>query len=132
MLPISLLCAAGESLLQKSVSASSSELHLTGTVLTVADLSVLTEKLVPIAYQWFALGIQLGFDPGVLKGFQTFGDTSRGLAELLTRWLQRTNPPSTLQSLIDVVKGNQIAHQVLAGKLEKECGDFPSIKGKPS
>ena len=103
-------------------------------MLTVADLHVLTEKLVSIAYQWYQLGIQLEFNPGVLKAIEsgTFYVASRGLDELLTQWLQRTKPPPTLQSLIDVVGGKTIANQALAGKLYDERGDFPSIKGKPS
>jgi len=106
---------------------------LTGTVLTIADLPVLTEKLSLINYEWYQLGIQLGFDPGVLKGIQAIirGDVALGLDELLTKWLHRTNPPSTLQSLIDVVAGRVISHQVLARQLYDERGDFPSISGKP-
>lgn len=106
---------------------------LTGTVLTIADLPVLTEKLSLINYEWYQLGIQLSFDPSVLKGIQASvrGDVSLGLDELLTKWLHRTNPPSTLQSLIDVVGGRVISHQVLARQLYDERGDFPSISGKP-
>ena len=92
------------------------------TVLTNDDLPVLQEKLVNVAYQWKQIGIQLGFDPGVLKGIND------GLAGLLTRWLQRRNPPAMLQSLIDVVGGKVIANEVLAEKLKTECGDFPTIK----
>lgn len=106
---------------------------MTGTVLTIADLPVLTEKLSSINYEWYQLGIQLGFDPGVLKGIQASvrGDVSLGLDELLTKWLRRTNPPSTLQSLINVAEGKVISHQVLARQLYAERGDFPSISGKP-
>ena len=100
------------------------------TVLTNDDLAILEEKLANEAHQWYTIGIQLGFDPGVLKGIQSAvdGDVKRGLEELLTQWLRRKQPPSTLQSLIDVVGGRVIDHQVLADQLKWECGDFPSIR----
>ena len=99
------------------------------TVLTNDDLATLQTKLDEVAYQWYTIGIQLGFAPGVLKGIQIAvrGDVNHGLEELLTLWLRRKQPPSTLQSLINVVGGEVIANQVLAEQLKKECGDFPSI-----
>ena len=91
------------------------------------DLAVLTQKLNPISYQWYQLGIQLEFDPGTLKQIQSavHGDPASGFDELLTKWLQRTN----LESLVAVVAGTVISHQVLAEELKHGCGDFPSIKG---
>ena len=102
-----------------------------GTVLVIKDLAVLSQKLTTIAYQWYPLGIQLEFDPGTLKGIQNEvrGDTARGLDELLTKWLQRSQPPATFESLVDVVGGSVICNQVLAEQLKHECSDFPSIKG---
>ena len=99
------------------------------TVLTNDDLATLQTKLDEVAYQWYTIGIQLGFAPGVLKGIQSAvrGDVNHGLEELLTLWLRRKQPPSTLQSLINVVGGKVVANQVLAEQLKKECGDFPSI-----
>ena len=99
------------------------------TVLTNDDLATLQTKLDGVAYRWYTIGIQLGFAPGVLKGIQIAvrGDVNHGLEELLTLWLRRKQPPSTLQSLINVVGGEVIANQVLAEQLKKECGDFPSI-----
>ena len=100
------------------------------TGLTNDDLPVLQEKLSNVAYRWYTIGIQLGFDPGVLRGIQAavYGNVQSGLEELLTLWLQRKQPPSTLQSLIDVVGGPVIAHQVLAEQLKRKCNDFPSIR----
>ena len=102
------------------------------TVLTFDDFAVLVYKLSPVAYQWYTIGIQLGFGPGVLEGIQSAvrGDVNIGLEELLKRWLQRYQPPSTLKSLINVVGSPVIADQVLAEQLERECGDFPSIRNK--
>ena len=99
------------------------------TVLTNDDLATLQTKLDEVAYQWYTIGIQLGFAPGGLKGIQSAvrGDVNHGLEELLTLWLRRKQPPSTLQSLINVVGGKVVANQVLAEQLKKECGDFPSI-----
>ena len=71
------------------------------TVLTHNDLPVLQLKLHEVAYQWQMMGIQLGFAPGILKQIQSAvrGDVNHGLEELLTQWVQRREPPSTLQSL---------------------------------
>ena len=103
--------------------------YLTVTVLTDADLSTLQTKLDEVAFQWHTMGVQLGFKPGVLKGIESAvrGDVQSGLKELLTRWLHRKQSPSTLQSLVDVVGGEVIAHQVLAEQLKMDCDDFPTI-----
>ena len=105
---------------------------LTVTVLTDDDIARLQEKLVNEAYRWYTIGIQLNFDPGVLSGIQVtvHDDVQHGLLKLLTRWVHRREPPSTLQSLIDVVGGPVIAHEVLAERLRRECDDFPSIRNK--
>ena len=105
---------------------------MTVTVLTNDDLPVLQKKLANEAFQWYTIGIQLGFDPGVLKGIRAavHGDVKSGLEELLTLWLQREQPPPTLQSLIDVVGGKVIQNQVLAKQLKRKCDDFPSIRNK--
>ena len=102
------------------------------TVLTNDDLALLEEKVANEAHQWYTIGIQLGFQPGTLKRIESYvrGDVRRGLEELLTQWLHRIEPPSTLQSLIDVVGGKVIQNQVLAERLKRECGDFPSIRNK--
>ena len=102
----------------------------TVTVLTNDDLATLLKKLDEVAYQWQMMGIQLGFKPGVLNGIEStvHGNVQSCLKELLTRWLQRKQPPPTLQSLIDVVGDLPIANQVLAEQLIVECGDFPSIR----
>lgn len=95
------------------------------------DLAVLIQKLSPITYQWYQLGVQLEFDPGTLKQIQSdvHGDASQGLHDLITNWLQRVKPPATLESLVDVVGGRVICNQVLAEQIKREHGDFPSIKG---
>ena len=102
------------------------------TVLTVDDLPVLQTKLNEVAHQWKTIGVLLGFKPGVLNGTASAvrGDVQSGLTELLTQWLSRTKPPSTLQSLVDVIGGPVIGHQVLAEQLQRECDDFPSIRNK--
>ena len=103
--------------------------YLTVTVLTDADLPVLQMKLDEVAYQWHTIGIQLHFKPGVLNGIAKAvrGDVQSGLKEVLTRWVHREEPPSTLQSLVDVVGGPVIGHQKLAKQLKRDCDDFPTI-----
>ena len=102
------------------------------TVLKIEDLPVLTQKLASVAYKWYHLGVQLRFNPNVLKGIQDPGspNVSFGLTELLTKWLTRITPPPTLQSLVDAVGQEFIDNQTKAEQLKNECGDFPSIRGK--
>ena len=102
------------------------------TVLGIRDLATLQRKLVEVAFQWRTMGMQLEFAPGVLNAIRdaVCGDAKTGLGELLTEWVQRREPPSTLQSLVDVVGGPVIANQVLAEQLRRECGDFPSIRNR--
>ena len=86
-----------------------------------------------MAHNWYHLGVQLDFDPDGLKGFHYPGSSNVSLGlltELLTKWLKRTTPPPTLQSLVDAVEGEVIGDQVKAEQLRKECGDFPSVRGK--
>ena len=91
----------------------------------------MTQKLNPISYQWYQLGTQLEFDPSTLKQIQSamHSDAASSLDELLTKWLHQTNPPATLESLVAVVGGTVISHQVLAEELKHGRADFPSIKG---
>ena len=106
--------------------------HYADTTLTTKDLSVLTDKLNPVAYKWYQLGVQLGFQTGVLRRIHhpESGDASIALADLLDAWLQRTSPPSTLRSLVEAVGGSVIANQALAEQLIKECEKIPTIKRK--
>ena len=86
-----------------------------------------------MAHNWYHLGVQLDFDPDVLKGIHDPGSSNVSLGlltELLTKWLKRTTPPPTLQSLVDAVEGEPIGDQVKAEQLRKDSGDFPSVRGK--
>ena len=106
--------------------------HYADTTLTTEDLSVLADKLNPVAYRWYQLGVQLRFQTGVLRRIQHpgSGDASIALADLLDAWLKRTSPPSTLRSLVEAVAGSVIANQALAEQLIKECEKIPTIKRK--
>ena len=90
---------------------------------------MLSQKLLPIAAQWNPLGIQLGFDPGELRIIQqqAFFDPVNALNGLLEKWLNRTDPPSTLETIVNVVGGAVIANGQLSKKLRQDCADFPSV-----
>ena len=92
---------------------------------------MLSKKLHPVASQWHSLGIQLGFDPGELHIIQqqAFFDPVNALSRLLEKWLNRSDPPSTLESIIEVVGGDVIANGQLSKKLQ-DCDDFPSVRSK--
>ena len=98
--------------------------------LTMKDLAVLSQKLHPVASQWHSLGIQLGFNPGELRIIQqqVFFDPVNAFNGLLEKWLNRSNPPSTLEAMVKVVGGAVIANGKLSKELQDECTDFPSIR----
>ena len=100
--------------------------------LAIEDLAVLSQKLLPIAAQWYSLGIQLELKPGELHIIQqqAFFDPVQSLTRLLEKWLGRVDPPSTLEAIVNVVGGEVIANGKLSKKLRDECGDFPSVRCK--
>ena len=96
------------------------------------DLAELSKKLHPIAAQWNILGIQLGFYPGDLHAIQVQvqHDPVEALNMLLEKWLRRTDPPPTLEAMVNVIGGRAIANRRLGRKLEDERGDFLILKCK--
>ena len=94
------------------------------------DLKVLSIKLQEVAWQWNSLGIQLDFNPGILSGIKAavFGDPADALQRLLTLWLQREDPPASLDALVEAIGGSVIANQVLAKSLKNDKEDFPSLR----
>lgn len=104
----------------------------TETVLTLKDLPLLARLLHEVAYQWHSLGIQLDFNPGILHsiGMAALNDPLRALENVLTQWLQRADPPPTLEELIEVVGGPVLTHKVLARKLLQQREEFPSVKAR--
>ena len=90
---------------------------------------MLVRKLKDIAGKWSPLGVQLNFTPGTLDGFPatTLADPIKALQELLTRWLQRTDPLPTLEALAKAVGGPVIENELLARNLLEQHSDFPSI-----
>ena len=93
------------------------------------DLPMLVVKLKEIAGKWQLLGVQLKFSTGTLDGFPPAvrADPIQALQQLLTRWLERTDPPPTLEALAEVVGGPVIGNELLARTLLKQREDFPSI-----
>ena len=98
-------------------------------MLTVNDLGPLQAKLATTAAEWNNIGVQLGFHPGDLANIRSksYGDPMTGLAELLTQWLQRVEPPPTLGALCAVMGGGVIRRQDLDARLRQEYRDLPSL-----
>lgn len=98
--------------------------------LTIRDLPILLDKLQLVAHQWMSLGIQLEFDPNLLQIIRTsvHHDPTAALQELITRWVQRLDPPPLLESLAEAIRGQVIGNPVFAKKLLDEKADFPSIQ----
>ena len=93
---------------------------------------MLMTKLTEVAGRWNPLGVQLKFSPGTLNGFPAavLGDPILALQELLIHWLQRKNPPPTLETLSEVIGGPVIANEFLASTLLQERADFPSVTAR--
>ena len=93
---------------------------------------MLSKKLHPIASQWYSLGIQLGLYPGELRimQLQAFSDPVNALNGLLEKWLNRSDPPSTLEAMVNVVGGTVIGNGKLSKELQDECADFPSVRSQ--
>ena len=90
--------------------------------LTSVNLGTLLSILGNHAFIAEQLGHQLGLNAGLVETFrqQNMGNLIRFLTDVLKAWLQRLNPPATLQALTSAIRtlpGGQ-AHQTLAQELE--------------
>ena len=94
------------------------------------DLPELTTRLTDVAYAWNSIGVQLDFKPGPLANItaMSFGNPIAALQQLLTKWLQRTDPPPTLEDLAKAIGGPVIGNQVLAKSLLDNRAELPSVK----
>ncbi len=72
------------------------------TVLTKAHLPQLMTMLSDFASESFMLGIQLGFNDHLLRTLEHEGgcQSSRFLCSVLSKWLERGDPPPTLDKLV--------------------------------
>ena len=91
----------------------------TENVLTECDLPQLQRLLIGIAYQAFTLGTQLGLTVGTVKAMQAESaqDMAKFLTLVLAKWLQRTDPPPTVQELCDILSDRVLDNESLACEL---------------
>ncbi len=95
---------------------------LTDGVLTKSDLPLLMNVLIDTASESFMLGIQLGLDDHLLRTleYEAGRQSSRFLCSFLSKWLERRNPPPTLDKLVAALSSRVINNKDLALRLRHQ------------
>ena len=97
--------------------------HLSTFCTGLHDLRFLHRELHPVSHKWYSLGIQLQIPIGTLKCIEIENrQLTNCLLEMLTVWLQCTNPPPTLSVLIEALESSPVEERLLAQQLrDKYC-----------
>ena len=87
------------------------------------DLPFLHRELCPVSHKWYSLGVQLEISVGTLKRIELENrQITKCLLEMLTVWLQRTNPSPTWSVLIEALESSPVDERFLAQQLrDKYC-----------
>ena len=87
------------------------------------DLKSLHCELHPVRVKWFSLGVQLQVPIDTLKCIETeHNQMSRHLLEMLTVWLNCTDPPPTWNILTEALDSLPVGEKLLAQQLrDKYC-----------
>ena len=95
--------------------------HLSTLCAGLRDLSVLHRELHQVSHKWYSLGIQLQIPIGTLKRIEIENrQLTNCLLEMLTVWLQCTNPPPTLSILIEALESSPVEERFLAQQLRNK------------
>ncbi len=97
---------------------------LTGGVLTEDHLSRLMTVLSDAAYCSFLLGIQLRLNHRDVKTleYEAGRNSSIFLSSVLSKWLQRRDPPPTVEELVATISRPPLNDKDLAHRLKEEFG----------
>ena len=87
------------------------------------DLPFLHRELCPVSHMWYSLGVQLEIPIGTLKRIELENrQITKCLLEMLTVWLQCTNPSPTWSILIEALESSSVDERLVAQKLrDKYC-----------
>ena len=87
------------------------------------DLPFLQRELHQVSHKWYFLGVQLEISVGTLKRIELENrQITKCLLEMLTVWLQRTNPSPTWNALIEALESSPVDERPLAQQLrDKFC-----------
>ena len=87
------------------------------------DLNFLHSELHPVSVKWFPLGIQLQVPVKTLQCIEAeHKQMNRCLLEMLTVWLECTNPPPTWNVLTEALESPPVGEKLLAQQLrDKHC-----------
>ena len=92
--------------------------HLSTLCAGLRDLSVLHRELHQVSHKWYSLGVQLQIPIGTLKRIEIENhQLTNCLLEVLTVWLQCTNPPPTWSILIEALESSPVEERLLAQQL---------------
>ena len=81
------------------------------------DIRELTRDLSPVFNDWFELGIELGFNPGLLKPIEkTYTKMSRCMINMLDEWIKRGSNKTRAQ-IIEALRSPTVGHDALADEL---------------
>ena len=84
-------------------------------------LGLLQCELHQVSHKWYPLGVQLQIPVGTLKRIESdHRQTTRCLLEMLTEWLNCTNPPPTWNALIKALESSPVDERHLAQQLRDQ------------
>ena len=91
------------------------------------DLRVLYNELLPVSHLWYSLGIQLQIPIETLKRIRIETEMNKCLLEMLTVWLQSTDPSPTWSILIEALDCPAVEERLLAQQLRDKY--YPRNEG---
>ena len=84
------------------------------------DLPFLHCELHQISHKWYYLGVQLQIPVGTLNRILENYQMNKCLLEMLTVWLQSTDPPPTWSVLTEALESPLVGESLLAQQLRDE------------
>ncbi|XP_064402940.1 uncharacterized protein LOC135348600 isoform X3 [Halichondria panicea] len=111
---------SGYTTVQASVYAEQPSSNLSGSILTLNDLSSVYEKLIKAARNWFDLGLVLKMSPDTLCDIRDrYRDNQTSLREMLTARLETAT--LTYSELCQSLRAPTVRRDAIAEAIEKEC-----------
>ena len=91
------------------------------------DLPFLHHELHQVSHKWYSLGVQLQIPIGTLNRILENYQMNKCLLEMLTVWLQSTDPPPTWSVLTEALESPLVGERLLAQLLRDKY--FPRNEG---
>ena len=90
--------------------------------LNIDDLKTVRTEVLPAAFKWYDLGVELEISPNTLDTIKKAkkDDPIECLCELIAKWLRGVDPKPTWKALIAALRSTVVGYQSLAEKLESK------------